>query len=138
MTATKATLHMVFARDEGCCARCGKPITGERGRDWSVHHRTPRARGGTKRPWIDAPANLIMLDGSGTTGCHGWVESHRDHALADGLLLRSNGRALATEIPIRHAIHGLVLLTDDGGFEPVIEMLAAELWHAFGHTKGGT
>lgn len=43
--------------------------------------------GGTRDSAANSPANLIALCGSGTTGCHGWVESHREQARADGYLV---------------------------------------------------
>lgn len=36
---------------------------------------------------LHQPANLIALCGSGTTGCHGWVESNRHKARELGLLI---------------------------------------------------
>lgn len=53
------------------CARCG-----QRAANW--HHRLPRSRGGP-----DDPINLVALCGSGTTGCHGWVEHHPEQARRD-------------------------------------------------------
>jgi hypothetical protein len=53
------------------------------GRATNIHHRLPRGAGGT-----NSKANLLHLCGSGTTGCHGWVESHRKEAYELGLLLR--------------------------------------------------
>lgn len=117
-TPTKATLHLVFARDEGCCARCGAAITGQRGYDWSLHHRRPRGSGGTSLAWVNLPGNLVMLCGSGTTGCHGFVESHRVWATDAGFLVPLNGVAVAAEVAIVHAIHGLCLLRDDGFITP--------------------
>jgi hypothetical protein len=47
----------------------------------SVHHRRPRMMGGSRNEsTYIKPANLIVLCGSGTTGCHGWVESNRDRS----------------------------------------------------------
>lgn len=40
--------------------------------------------GGSRWPGINAPANLLTLCGSGTTGCHGWVEHHPEWAKAHG------------------------------------------------------
>lgn len=71
---------IVQERDGGLCRRCGRP--GE-----SVHHRTPRGMGGSKDPAINSPANLIVLCGHGTTGCHGHVESHRSDAYLSGFLV---------------------------------------------------
>lgn len=45
--------------------------------------------GGTRDPRINDPRNLVALCGSGTTGCHGWIESHRELALAQGWLIAS-------------------------------------------------
>jgi hypothetical protein len=72
-------------RDGGNCARCGITLSGF----YSLHHRKPRGMGGTKDPRSDDPRNLIHLCGSGTTGCHGYVESNRALAYTTGWLLRS-------------------------------------------------
>ena len=111
---TLATVHQVWTRDEGCCARCGSAITGTRGIDWSVHHRAPRSMGGSKRAWINSPANLVILDGSGVTGCHGWVERNRDAARDAGFLISANGTLTASQVLIEHAIHSAVYLCEDG------------------------
>lgn len=111
---TKETLHLVFTRDEGCCARCGAPITGARGRDWSLHHRRPRGSGGTSLAWVNLPGNLVMLCGSGVTACHGDVESYRMAAMSAGFLVSMNGWAVSSQVRIDHAIHGFVFLLDDG------------------------
>lgn len=74
----------VFARAFYRCERCGGAITSS---GVSVHHRQPRKMGGSKRPELHQPANLIVLCGSGTTGCHGWVESHRHQARESGYLI---------------------------------------------------
>jgi hypothetical protein len=43
--------------------------------------------GGSRRADTNSPANLLMLCGSGTTGCHGWVEGHRAEARTAGLIV---------------------------------------------------
>lgn len=43
--------------------------------------------GGTKRVDVNAPQNLLLLCGSGVTGCHGWAESHRRDAIKAGIIL---------------------------------------------------
>lgn len=87
-TVSAEVAEAVIARDLWCCVGCGLGIMGlERGVGWSIHHRIPRGMGGTKDPKVSSPANLIVLCGSGTTGCHGDVESHRDKARERGLLL---------------------------------------------------
>ena len=116
MTVTASTFDLVWSRDEGCCVRCGAALVGARGLSWSVHHRRPRSMGGTKLAWVDRPGNLILLCGSGTTGCHGWVESHRAFARGLGFLVSANGQRKPVEVPIHHSIHGLVVLDDHGDF----------------------
>lgn len=74
----------VFYRANYRCEKCdGGPDTF----GWSVHHRVPRGMGGSRNEQLHLPANLILLCGSGVTGCHGWVESNRDKARERGFLL---------------------------------------------------
>lgn len=44
--------------------------------------------GGSKNELLHLPANLILLCGSGVTGCHGWVESNRNEARELGFLIQ--------------------------------------------------
>lgn len=44
--------------------------------------------GGTKRG-VNSLANLALVCGSGTTGCHGYIESHREEAYERGWLVHS-------------------------------------------------
>lgn len=53
----------------------------------SMHHRRPREMGGSKRVDTNTAANIMSLCGTGTTGCHGWVERHREAAKQRGLLV---------------------------------------------------
>lgn len=76
----KATRELVYRRDYRSCARCGRFILGY----GSIQHRKARGMGGTSDPRVNDPRNLILLCGSGTTGCHGWVESHPDQARTEG------------------------------------------------------
>lgn len=122
MTAVRPTaevLEMVWLRDFGRCAWCGHGIHGERGRDWSLHHRRPAGMGGDRKPETHSPANLVLLDGSGTTYCHGRVERFRSDAMARGFLLSKLGRDQPSEFAIEHAVHGFVYLVDDGSWRPV-------------------
>ena len=80
-----ATRELVAARAGGRCERCGTPAIGSH----NLHHRSARGRGGTKRDGVNEASNLLYLCGSGTTGCHGWVESHRALAYQLGLLVHS-------------------------------------------------
>lgn len=82
---SKATREKVWERDHGRCKRCGRQIG--QFTIFSIHHRTPRGMGGTRGALINEPANLALLCGSGTTGCHGFIESHRDLAYRMGYLV---------------------------------------------------
>ena len=79
------TRSVVIQRAGHRCEKC----LGSLADGMSVHHRRPRGMGGTKIPAINSAENLLALCGSGTTGCHGWVESNREDAYSRGLLVRS-------------------------------------------------
>lgn len=53
----------------------------------SVHHRRPRSVGGTNVAWINQPPNLLVICGTGTSGCHGLIESYRSRSYEHGWLL---------------------------------------------------
>lgn len=107
---------MVWVRDKGRCAMCGEWVRGHRGLDWSVGHRRPRRSGGDPRPETNGTGNLVLLHGSGTTGCHGGVERNRTASMELGLLL--SAMQVPASVPIEHAVHGRVLLDDEGGVTP--------------------
>lgn len=109
------TVMLVLARHGYRCTRCDMPIAGERGRDWSLQHRRPRAMGGSRAEDTNAPQNLIPLDGSGSTGCHGHVESHRAEALTFGWLLPQGADPLQHAVLIEHGSR-FVYLDAEGGF----------------------
>lgn len=98
----------VYERDGYRCCRCTRLVSDSR--PASVHHRVPRGMGGTRSAWINEPPNLLLLCGSGTTGCHGWIESHRDEARADGFLVAA-WEAVET-VPFRDLNGDWWLLTD--------------------------
>lgn len=124
---TPAQRHLVVDRAAGCCELCGRIL--HDGYEWlethSFHHRQPRGAGGTSRPEVNSPANVLLLCGTGTEGCHGFVEAHRRSAEQEGWLVRhgldpadvpvtvfAGGDAdLATTFTRR------VLLTADGEYE---------------------
>ena len=121
-----ATVDLIWERDKGCCVDCGKPQRWERRGEafggWSVQHRSARGNGGTNRgarPWLTRAANGVIMCGTGTTGCHGRAET-RDRARAFdlGFAVRM-GVTLPASTPLRHAVHGWVLLDDAGGWTPV-------------------
>lgn len=84
LKVSEETRFTVLARGFYKCERCYGDFY-ENG--VSVHHRRPRMMGGSKKPELHQPANLIALCGSGVTGCHGWVESNRDKAREQGFLI---------------------------------------------------
>jgi len=91
-------------REQQRCAKCGVII-------WSGgsrHHRKFKSRGGG-----DEVSNGILLCGSGTTGCHGWVHFNPVSAAMLGLVVGSEQDARL--IPVQHAIYGVVWLDDEGG-----------------------
>ena len=85
--ADSKTREAIFQRAYFECENCGveKHTFG-----FSIHHRKPRGMGGTSKKEINNPSNLILLCGSGTTGCHGWVESNREKAYELGLLVKQS------------------------------------------------
>lgn len=102
---TPAQVGQILTRDDGACVRCGAQVTHQpRGVAWSIHHRRPRGMGGSRSPEVNATPNGLVLCGSGTTGCHGWVEAHRDRARQEGLLVPS-WRDPA-DVPVRTRRHG--------------------------------
>lgn len=88
------TVRLVRERDDWRCARCAGwgPL--------STQHRVARGMGGTRHPLINGPANLLTLCGSGTTGCHGWVESHPVWAEAHGWSVRRHDLEDAHLLPV--------------------------------------
>lgn len=106
----ETTTQALYTRAQGRCEVCNVDLT--TGREYSKHHRIPRGRGGN-----NDLANLLLLCGTGTTGCHGMIESHRTIAYEHGWLVRSGYSP--GEIPVR--IHGVldtrvVYLTSDGQY----------------------
>lgn len=106
-------------RDGRHCRRCGIAITGF----GSLHHRLPRGMGGSKSPTgkarADRASNLVLLCGSGTTGCHGWVERHRRQAYETGWLVHRDDdpqKTILTDIWGRR-----FQLTDQGHLLALIE-----------------
>lgn len=79
--------QLVMERDGFQCVKCGNPVSGEPSVGYSIQHRIPRGMGGSRDPRLNLPSNLILLCGSGTTGCHGEVESKRLEAREHGFAL---------------------------------------------------
>ena len=99
----------VRIRSAGHCERCGRSVLNIPA---SIHHRRPRGMGGTNDPVINTPENCVVLCGTGTTGCHGHIESHREIAIEEGWLLpRRDPRQPADAEVFTHA--GWCVVTAD-------------------------
>lgn len=103
--------RMVDRRDGWRCVRCGASLESVPG---SRHHRRPRSHA-----WagLHLASNLILLCGSGTTGCHGWVHANPAQAYEEGLLVHS--WQYPHDQPIRTRGRGWVLLDNEGSWTPV-------------------
>lgn len=92
------TVMLVLDRDGYRCVRDGVPIEGERGTDWVLHHRRPRAMGGTRREDVNSPANLLSL----CAPCHAFVESFRSAALSRGWIVLQHEDPAAVAVLVAH------------------------------------
>lgn len=100
------------------CERCGQSVQTI---PVSIHHRRPRAMGGTHRIETNYPSNLMVLCGSGTSGCHGYLESHRAEAKDYGFIIPQY--EMPNNVPVKTYSYGWVLLNDDGSFTTTMEPL---------------
>lgn len=107
--------HLLLTRSGGTCEgrtpACLAPagqITGFLAREQvSVQHRRAQGMGGTSLAETHSLANHLLLCGTGTTGCHGWVEV-TERALAEqrGLWIRHDTR---DGVPVPPEAYPLVL-----------------------------
>lgn len=108
--APQAVRDMVFDRDRWC-VRCGKALAKGQG-GYSIHHLTLRSHG------VDNSVEAqILLCGSGTTGCHGWVHAHPAAARAAGWIRLGTANAVTAPQPVRVALppgYGWFVLLPDG------------------------
>lgn len=106
---TKAVRDLVKERARGLCEFCGKHA----GED--IHHRRPRALGGSLDVRTNRPTNLVFLARS----CHRWLESHREWAREAGWLVRQG----VDPASVRLLLPGRawVVLSDEGSFVVVGE-----------------
>lgn len=102
----------VILRGGYSCELCGKnPVE-------NIHHRSPRRMGGTTSPTIHAYPNLLGVCGSGTTGCHGYIESNRRKAISYGWLVpQGTNPAVVPAFLIVGGRREWVLLTHDGRYD---------------------
>jgi hypothetical protein len=104
---SQATVDLVHERSGGACEVCGAA------RATNLHHRRARGMGGTKAP-IHGPEWLLHLCGTGTTGCHGYIEAHPETSYAKGWKLRRNRDPAISPVQLGGQ---WVILTPDGGRE---------------------
>lgn len=102
------TRAAVRERDQDRCVRCSLHVNVAGG--GSIHHRQRRRDGGHR------PCNLIVLCGSGTTGCHGWVTAHPAQARDSGFIVPTWGDPATTPILYQGR---LMMLGDDYSLECV-------------------
>ena len=89
MSVTAAVRRHVIERDGSRCQWCGRYVRTESG--WySLQHRRARGMGGSRRASTDAPANLVLVCGTGTTECHGYIEAHPGEAAERGFRVNSS------------------------------------------------
>lgn len=89
-------------RAGGRCEICAEPAN-------NAHHRRNKSQGGQ-----DRLANLMLLCGSGTTGCHGEVTEHPEWATLCGYTIQGTVDGDAPEtVPVY--IRGLRSLLEDDG-----------------------
>ncbi len=111
------TRRLIYERDSYCCALCGLDLQGGY-IPASIHHRSGRGAGGDRLGISARPSNLVLLDGTGTTGCHGRVTANPVWAHSLGWIVRRNGIAVPSEVPVLYR-NTWMLLDDLGGITPV-------------------
>jgi hypothetical protein len=109
---SQETRVLVLDRAKYRCEKCGVSLSDSF--YYSLHHRTPRGMGGSREVRLNLPSNLVAVCGSGTTGCHGWIESNRIAAEDEGWLV-SRYQEVA-EVQVRLWRVGWRYLTDEGEY----------------------
>lgn len=113
------TKQLVADRAGYCCEICGLSL--HDGTYWaephSFHHRRPRGMGGTRDQASNTPANLLLLCGTGTTGCHGRIERDRSTAYVFGWLVTQGTDPVLTPVWVWRRGERPVRLTVTGEYE---------------------
>ena len=105
------TREIVLNRDSWLCQWCGKHVLMEVF-GYSLQHRRARGMGGSSDPDTNSPANLVLMCGSGTTGCHGHVEAHPHEARERGFRVDQYDDPAAVPLVLWNRVS--VLLGHDG------------------------
>ncbi|MCC5574559.1 hypothetical protein IMZ11_02750 [Microtetraspora sp. AC03309] len=106
---------LVRERDEDSCVVCGVVVAG---RPWSIHHRRNRGMGGSSDPGVNAVESLLLVCGTGTTGCHGVITERpwEIDAERNGWVIGRNSIADPAGVPVVVAWLGPCLPTRDGSW----------------------
>lgn len=100
-------------RADGCCELCHRPAT-------NAHHRRNRSQGGR-----DVLSNLLLVCGSGTTGCHGDITHLPKWATEFGYTIQGT-TSEPWEVPVLlwgrspYTACDMVMLDDEGGRVSVV------------------
>lgn len=86
----------VYERAVWSCEICGLGVGPKRGTDHHIHHRRPRAAGGSRREDTNLPSNLLLL----CPPCHAGVESRRGESLDAGWLVPQSADPAETAVLI--------------------------------------
>lgn len=100
MTIPAKVRALLREREDNYCAKCGLRFAN------NAHHRKNRSQGGR-----DVLSNLLLLCGSGTSGCHGWITEHPAVAYALGWSVRRGDDPASTPVWYRNQV---VFLDDLG------------------------
>ncbi|GAA1466282.1 HNH endonuclease [Nocardiopsis exhalans] len=116
---SRAVRELVWDRDGGACVWCGRAVSPE----WhSIHHRTNRGAGGSRRRELNLPGNLVLLHGTGTTGCHGLITcdaASAREAKRRGIVLSKLSIVPPAEVPVLYANSVWARIGDDGSWSAV-------------------
>lgn len=108
---SERTRKIIMKRDFHRCLVCGI-----RKQDMQIHHRCPRRMGGTLDPWVNSPANGVLL----CAGCHQGIELDRTLGYAQGLLLHAGQRPPLVSVA---SWRGRLWLLEDGTSRLVAEVM---------------
>lgn len=100
----------VIDRASHSCEVCSAALGPVRGVDHHIHHRRPRAMGGTDRPDTNWPSNLLLL----CPGDHEAIESRRAEATEAGWLVPQTADPALIPVLVRY--ERWVYLTPSGGY----------------------
>lgn len=103
-------VEAVYERAHWSCEICTGDVGDRRGVDHHIHHRRPRATGGSTRPDTNLPSNLLLL----CPACHEQIESHRAVAQRMGWLVTQGTDPATVAVLVRR--DQWVYLTAEGRY----------------------